>query len=88
MSPVEPAIPEGQRRVEYAKDQPEYLPLPAALDSQSVVTTEWQPTAEELYALCVGGRVRIRMMTFGQPLQPIIVDTIGGEDAVPINAQD
>jgi len=82
VTPVEPVIPAGQTRVVFAENQEEYLPMPAAVDASSVVTTEGEPSAAELYALCVGGRVRIRMLTFGQPLQPVLVDTIGGEDAV------
>lgn len=72
MSPAEPVeCPEGSRRVTYAKDQPQYLPLPAVVDPSGVVTTEWELTVEELETLMVGGRLRLHLHTFNQPLQPV-----------------
>jgi hypothetical protein len=75
MRPVEPqsALPEGFTRCIFAKDQPEYFPLPAVISPDGVVMTEWEPTAEELECLFTGGHLRIWLHTFGKPLQPISV---------------
>ena len=75
MTPVEPTYcPDGAARLIFAKDQPEYLPLPATRTPEGVVCTEWEPTADELEALLTGGRVRILLHTFNQPLQPLRVE--------------
>lgn len=71
MTPVEPTIADGATFVVFAKDQPQYLPLPASVDAHGVVMTEWEPTAEELERLFLGGRVRLWIHTFHQPLQPV-----------------
>lgn len=79
MTPVEPAVPDGEVLVVFAKDQPQYLPLPASVGPTGIVTTEWEPTAEELEQLFVGGRVQLRVYTFGQPLQPVSVSVLEPE---------
>lgn len=80
MTPKIPeAAAEGWRAVTFAKDQPEYVPLPAAVSPAGVVLTEWEPTAAELHALCTGGRVRLQVLTFGRALQPVILDVVGGD---------
>jgi hypothetical protein len=61
MTPVEPAIHSGAQLVVFAKDQPEYIPLPASVDTQGLVMTEWEPTTEELNRLLQGGRIRLWM---------------------------
>lgn len=72
MTPTEPVeCPEGSRRVVYAKDQPQYLPLPAIVDPSGIVMTEWELSADELEMLMEGGRLRLYLYTFNQPLQPI-----------------
>lgn len=74
MIPMKPAAPTGWRMVEFAKDQPEYHTLPAAVSPEGVVLTEWEPSAEELHQLCTGGRVRLWVYTFGRGLQPVAID--------------
>jgi hypothetical protein len=59
MTPVEPSLHEGGFLIVFAKDQPQYQPLPASVDLQGTVMTEWEPTAEELQALLTGGRIRL-----------------------------
>jgi hypothetical protein len=59
MTPVEPALHDGAHLVVFAKDQPQYTPLPASVDANGVVMTEWEPTAEELNRLLCGGRIRM-----------------------------
>ena len=53
----------------YAKDQPEYLPLPAREDD-GVVTTCWKLSRWERLVVVVTGRIWFQQMNFGQPLQP------------------
>lgn len=75
MTPVTPVtLPPGATLVIFAKDQPEYFPLPAALHPDGLVMTEWEPSAAELDALLSGGRIRIWLHTHGHPLQPFSVE--------------
>ncbi len=92
MTPVEPTIHEGAKLVVFAKDQPEYIPLPASVDSNGLVMTEWEPTEEELIHLLSGGRIRLWMhhaigervcpscgVKAWQPLTPISIEAIEPE---------
>lgn len=75
MTPVEPTtLHDGGTLIVFAKDQPEYQPLPASVDANGLVMTEWEPTEDERHALMLGGRVRIWLHTFNRPLQPIRVE--------------
>lgn len=77
MNPVEPSsLHPGARLVIFAKDQPEYIPLPAAVDENGLVMTEWEPTAEELGLLLSGGRIRLWTHTYRTPLQPQKLEVI------------
>ena len=42
MTPVEPTVVEGSSLIVFAVDQPEYIPLPASVDSDGLVMTEWE----------------------------------------------
>ena len=66
MTPVE--FPE--HNIVFAKDQPEYLPLPAHVTPEGIVTVCWKLTAEELERVLVTGCVWQQIHTFRQPLQP------------------
>ena len=72
MKPVMPKDETYGEPVTVAKDQPQYIPLPARVDDEFCVTTEWEPTAEELARLMNGARIRFRFLTFGLPLHPMI----------------
>ncbi|MCR4301807.1 MAG: hypothetical protein NUV51_09370 [Sulfuricaulis sp.] len=76
MTPVQPEIQEGAELVIFAANQPQYVPLPASVDEAGTVMTEWEPTAEELTRLMCGGRVRLWVLTFGHPLQPVALEVI------------
>lgn len=74
MTPVEPAaLHDGAKLVVFAKNQPEYIPLPASVSADGLVMTEWEMTDPELDALLSGGRLQIWLHTFNRPLQPISV---------------
>ena len=59
----------------YAKDQPEYLPLPAYKHDNGV-THCWYLNFMERIKILFTGRLWIQVLNFGKPLQPIkpIVD--------------
>jgi len=54
----------------YAKDQPEYNPLPCLRmsDPHGQVVSCWQMTWRERLQCLVGGRVWLSVLTFGKPL--------------------
>lgn len=79
MIPVEPRHPiDGWARVVFAKNQPEYEPLVANVSGTMVraVETEWELSAEEMLRLAAGGRVRLTLLTFGSPLNPIVLQVV------------
>lgn len=57
----------------YAKDQPEYLPLPCARTLDGEVTTRWRLSAEEIARILDTGELYLTVATFNQPLQPILL---------------
>lgn len=64
MQPVKPAVAhDGARFVEFGANQPQYDPLPAYVDPQGVVLTEWELSAEDLAHLLDGGRLRLWIIT-------------------------
>lgn len=62
---------EGHNRV-WAKDQPQYQPLPAHVDDtdQAITTFCWKPTPEELAEINRTGVIWHQVLTFGGRLQP------------------
>lgn len=74
MNPVDlPELP-GIQKVIFAKDQPEYLPLPAYVYENGLVCTKWRLSAEELARLLEGEDVLLWIWTMGRPLQPVLVE--------------
>jgi hypothetical protein len=72
-------VPPGTREVVYAKDQPQYLPLPTLVTPDGRVLSQWQPDANELELLKNGAPVTLVLYTFNGPLQPIQL-VVGGMD--------
>lgn len=67
MKPIE--FPEQD--VIIAKDQPEYIPLPAHIDYEhGAVTFCWKLSLRERIKLLLDGRLWHTVLTFRQPLQP------------------
>lgn len=64
-----------QREIVYAKDQPEYVPLRTLVgdDKQRRVLSRWNPTPEQRKAIAEGADIYLQLLTFGQPLQPILM---------------
>lgn len=67
-----------EQTVVIAKDQPEYLPLPAhrfAGDPQGRIACCWQLTWRERLAVLFVGKLWHQILTFNQPLQPQLLTT-------------
>lgn len=73
MKPIE--FPE--QNVVFAKDQPEYNPLPAHRtdDRESAVTSCWELSDEDLAEIARTRRIYVTQLTFRHPLQPIRLGT-------------
>lgn len=57
----------------YAKNQPQYNPLPSHKSEEGVVTSCWTMTwGERLRTFCTG-KVYVQTMTFNDALQPQLV---------------
>lgn len=54
----------------YAKDQPEYLPLPALKTDEGVVVSCWKLSLWERVKILFTGRMWFMQHTFNDPLQP------------------
>lgn len=55
----------------FAKNQPQYLPLPARREQDGAVLSCWQAAlAERIYFLFTG-KLWLTQLTFGGPLQPL-----------------
>lgn len=79
MEPVEIECDEiaciqGYKSVVFAKDQPEYLPLPALSDGNEVIT-KWKLTDKEIKDIFDTHEIYLKVLTFGQPLQPVRLST-------------
>lgn len=62
-----------EQTVVIAKDQPEYLPLPAyryANDPQGRIVCCWSLTPDERQRVWDTGEIWHQVLTFNQPLQP------------------
>lgn len=66
-----PANFKGQNII-FAKDQPEYQPLPAFINDEGVVLSCWKLTLHERLKLLFTGRFYLQVLTFNHPLQPVL----------------
>lgn len=72
MTPSSPIVP-GRQLAEtvFAKDQPEYQPLPVWRDTDGTVLSRWHCTWKERLRILLTGDVYLWQLTFGKPLQPV-----------------
>jgi hypothetical protein len=78
------------RNVVFAKDQPEYLPLPAYRvpgDSYGRVVFCWKPSLRERLRVLWSGELWHTVMTFNHPLQPQLLEA-KRPDYIPTETQD
>jgi hypothetical protein len=71
-----------EQNVMFAKDQPEYLPLPAFKQGNGDVITCWHLTDEEIDKLTESRSLYLSVKTFNQPLQPVYL-TVDKTDLFP-----
>ena len=74
VSPVLPTQPQWPETV-FAKDQPEYRPLPAVQLHDGTVITRWKLTLKERVWLLFNGTIWLQQLTFNTPLQPQLPQT-------------
>ena len=70
-----------EANVIFAKDQPEYIPLPAFRKEspQGEVITCWQLSFKERLRILFKGEIWLSMLTFNKPLTPSFLTTKKGE---------
>jgi hypothetical protein len=75
ISPVLPSHPDI-REVVFAKDQPEYLPLPAVRipGPDGTVITRWRLSWRERLTVLFRGNLFLSLLTFNKPLQPVMIE--------------
>jgi len=59
----------------FAKDQPEYRDLPALKLENGEVISCWQLSWLERMRLLLTGKIWLSVLTFNQPLQPLLIMT-------------
>ena len=61
--------------VVFGANQPEYIPLPAQVlpGEYGQIITCWELTPEELETVKKTGKIWLSVLTFGQPLQPVLL---------------
>jgi hypothetical protein len=66
-----------EQTVVIAKDQPQYLPLPAYQfkDAQGRIACCWQLTWRERFKVLFSGVLWHQVLTFDKPLQPQLLST-------------
>lgn len=67
------AIPTPHTNVTYAENQPQYLPLPVFKQPDGTLLITWKLTWRERLTLLFTGRLYHIVLTFNQPLQPIML---------------
>jgi hypothetical protein len=85
MRPVSPVIPDADvSEVCYAKDQPQYLPLPAVKLEDGSILTRWVLSEDEKRQILEQGYIYLEVLTFNRPLQPLRLSAEVPEGFVPV----
>jgi len=76
MQPISPVCPNlaDLPLTTYAKNQPEYLPLPSYRTEDGTVVTRWRLSLRERLAVLFRGSIWLTILTFNRPLQPVMLD--------------
>ena len=72
LTPIDPDI-DLLEPVVYAKDQPEYIPLPTRRTPDGEVVTCWRLNWRARIAVLFGANFYLTMLTFNRPLTPVRV---------------
>lgn len=77
LKPKDGPVIEGleEKEIVYAKDQHPYIPLRTLVGNSRDrrVLSRWEPTPEQRKAIADGADIYLQLLTFGQPLQPILM---------------
>lgn len=92
MKPASPVAYDSETRwgvseIVFAKDQPQYIPLPALRFPDGLVVTRWSLTWSERIRIMLGGSIFLGVLTFHNPLHPIRIST-KVEDVVGLTPKD
>lgn len=71
----------GVKEVVFAKNQPQYKPLPALLFTDGLVVTRWELSFWERVKVALTGSIFVSVLTFNGALQPVKLST-NIEDAI------
>ena len=72
MRPTTPIVPSRELEVtNFAKEQPEYNPLPAYRAPNGVVLSRWKLTWRERWRMLWNGYFYLEVWTFNKLLQPV-----------------
>lgn len=77
MDPIQPTPRAGYLPITWAKDQPEYRPLPSLVNKEGRVLTEWVLTDAERAAVALGANLTLTQLTYGTALQPLLPQIVG-----------
>jgi hypothetical protein len=72
---MKPISFKGQNCI-YAKDQPEYLPLPAFKEPDGKIISCWKMSFKERIRVLFSGVIWHSCLTFNKPLQPLKLDVL------------
>lgn len=72
MTPTTPVLPSQPQLTEitFAKNQPQYQPLPAIRLSDGTVITRWKLNWKERLMILLMGNLYLQQLTFNSRLQP------------------
>ena len=75
LTPNDGPVFDGTDEVIFAKDQPPYVPLRCHVGPtpERRVTSRWSLTEEQRKAVLDGADIYLTLLTFGDPLQPILI---------------
>lgn len=73
MHPVSPVIA-GCHQTLIAENQPEYETLPAIVTGDGYVISRWHLSWRERLVVLFNGNIFLSCLTFGRPVQPVILD--------------
>lgn len=77
LNPADKPVVDGleAHEVIYAKDQPQYVPLRSLRSNyaEGAVLSRWALTAAQRKAVAEGADIFLELLTFGEPLQPILM---------------
>lgn len=62
-----------EQNVVYAKDQPEYMPLPALKFEDGTVVSCWKLSWREILKIIFTRKIWLGILTFNKPLQPTFI---------------